>query len=113
MAVSGFWLSLLSRLGLAHRDGHCYWFFTGIDRRGGGLRQQQQGSTACSSPCRCAGVAGRAAWENRTAPLREVQRPAMTIYDNTLFYLWNYLEREGFSNSRVLQSLFQGVTFAA
>ena len=34
MAVSGFWLSLLSRLGLAHRDGHCYWFFTGIDRCG-------------------------------------------------------------------------------
>jgi hypothetical protein len=23
MAVSGFWLSLLRRLGLAHRDGHC------------------------------------------------------------------------------------------
>ncbi|WP_171001956.1 hypothetical protein [Bifidobacterium moukalabense] len=34
MAVSDFWLSLLSRLGLADRDGHCYWFFTGIDRRG-------------------------------------------------------------------------------
>ena len=26
MAVLDFWLSLLSRLGLAHRDGHCYWF---------------------------------------------------------------------------------------
>ena len=36
MAVLDFWLFLLSRLGLAHRDGHCYWFFTGIDRRGAG-----------------------------------------------------------------------------
>jgi len=40
MAVSDFWLSLLSRLGLVHRDGHCYWFFTGIDHRGtGGVRR--------------------------------------------------------------------------
>ena len=40
MAVSVFWLALLRRLGLAHRDGHCYWFFTGIDHRGGnGVRR--------------------------------------------------------------------------
>ena len=40
MAVSGFWLSLLGRLGLAHRDSHCYWFFTGIDHHGaGGIRR--------------------------------------------------------------------------
>lgn len=36
MAVSNFWLFLLNRLGLAHRDGHCYWFFTGIDYYGAG-----------------------------------------------------------------------------
>lgn len=40
MAVSGYWLSLLRRLELAHRNGHCYWFFTGIYHRGaGGVRR--------------------------------------------------------------------------
>ena len=40
MAVSGSWLSLLRRLGLAHRDGHCYWFFTGIDHHGGDIARR-------------------------------------------------------------------------
>ncbi|WP_206538412.1 hypothetical protein, partial [Bifidobacterium catenulatum] len=40
MAVLDFWLSLLRRLGLAHRDGHCYWFFTGFGSHGGnGVRR--------------------------------------------------------------------------